>query len=103
MKRTNYHLFLGPRAHSSKAASVRFEDDENDDDSDNVDRSQDQKSAVDYSVAKGTSASVGGATQQSNGPTQKLFAHQFYNVYADMTDDEWTKVRNAFVTQLFSE
>jgi hypothetical protein len=43
-------------------------------------------------------------TQQSTIPsTQKLFAHQFHNVYAGMTDEEWTKVRNAFVSQYFSE
>jgi hypothetical protein len=44
------------------------------------------------------------ATQQSTmTSTQKLFAHQFYDVYAGMTDEEWTKVRNAFVAQFFSE
>jgi hypothetical protein len=42
-------------------------------------------------------------TQQSAASTQKLFAHQFYNVYAGMTDEEWAKVRDAFVAQYFSE
>ena len=41
--------------------------------------------------------------QQSAKPTQKLFAHQFYDVYAGMTDEEWIRVRNAFVAQYFSE
>jgi len=50
-----------------------------------------------------TSSSLPVITQQSAVPTQKLFAHQFYNVYAGMTDEEWTKVRNAFVAQYFSE
>ncbi|CAF1024640.1 unnamed protein product [Adineta steineri] len=42
-------------------------------------------------------------TRRSAGPKQKLFAHQFYDVYEGMTDEEWTKVRDAFVAQYFSE
>jgi hypothetical protein len=41
--------------------------------------------------------------QQSAKSTQKLFAHQFYDVYAGMTDEEWKKVRNAFVAQYLSD
>jgi hypothetical protein len=48
-------------------------------------------------------SSLPNITQQLNKPTQKLFAHQFFDVYAGMTDEEWSKVRNAFVSQFFSE
>lgn len=81
---------------------VRFEDEENDDDSEIYDRSPDHTSINDSSVAQ-TTSSLPVITQQSLNSSQKLFAHQFYNVYAGMTDEEWTKVRNAFVSQYFSQ
>jgi hypothetical protein len=58
---------------------------------------------VDSSLVQVPSSSHPSVPQQSTVPTQKLFAHQFYNVYAGMTDDEWNKVRNAFVAQYFSD
>ena len=93
----------GPQTQSNKRASVvRFEDDENDQDSDSYDRSTEHVSMTDTSLIQ-TGSSLPIITQQSAVPTQKLFAHQFYDVYAGMTDEEWTKVRNAFVAQYFSE
>lgn len=95
--------FLGPQNQSDKRTSVvRFEDDENDHDSDSYDRSQEHISMTDSSLVQAPS-SLPIIIQQSTVPTQKLFAHQFYDVYAGMTDEEWTKVRKAFVAQYLSE
>ena len=89
-------MFLDfPSESSKRASAVRFEDEENEK---NVDQSLERKSSLVQ-----TSSSLPGITQQSTVSTQKLFAHQFFDVYAGMTDDEWIKVRNAFVAQYFSE
>ncbi|CAF0971222.1 unnamed protein product [Rotaria sordida] len=87
---------------NQRTSIVRFEDDDNEQDSDNYDRSPERISMTDSSLVQAPS-SLPPISQQSSLPTQKLFAHQFYDVYAGMTDDEWIKVRNAFVAQYFSE
>lgn len=81
---------------------VRFEDEENDQDSDIYEKSSERVPMIDSSIGQAPS-SLPVITQQSGKSTQKLFAHQFYDVYAGMTDEEWAKVRNAFVAQYFSE
>lgn len=96
-------LFPGPQTQINKRTSVvRFEDDEDENDSDTYDRSQEHISMTDSSLVQSSSA-LPIITQQSTVPKQKLFAHQFYDVYAGMTDEEWTKVRNAFVTQYLTD
>lgn len=69
---------------------MQSESNENDPESENPDRSPE------YSSLEGSSPTI---TRRSNVPTQKLFAHQYYDVYAGMTDEEWVKIRNAFVAQ----
>ncbi|CAF4811315.1 unnamed protein product, partial [Rotaria sp. Silwood1] len=85
-----------------RPSTVRFEDDDNENDSDNYERSPEHISMTDLSLVQAPS-SISAINQQPALPAQKLFAHQFYDVYAGMTDDEWIKVRNAFVAQYFSE
>lgn len=81
---------------------VRFEEDENEQDSEIYERSLERMSIVESTLAQQTT-SLPTIIQQSTKPREKLFAHQFYDVYADMTDEEWMKVRNAFVAQYFSD
>ena len=81
---------------------VRFEEDDNDKDSEIYERSLERISITDAHLAP-RSSSLPMIIQQSSQPREKLFAHQFYDVYAGMTDEEWIKVRNAFVAQHFSE
>ncbi|CAF2099737.1 unnamed protein product [Rotaria magnacalcarata] len=92
-----------PQTQGNKLRSaVRFEDEDNEQDSDHFGKALEHIPTTNSSLVQ-ASSSVPPITQQSAVPTQKLFAHQFYDVYADMTDDEWTKVRNAFVSQYFLE
>lgn len=96
-------LCLGPQVQTNKRTSVvRFEDDENENDSDTYDPSPEHISMTDSTLIR-TTSSLPVITQQSTVPAQKLFAHQFYDVYAGMTDEEWTKVRNAFVNQYLND
>ncbi|CAF1268725.1 unnamed protein product, partial [Adineta ricciae] len=90
---------LGKKKNSQKQAidlssTIQSETNEKDPESESPDRSPE------YTSFEGSSPTV---TRRSNIPTQKLFAHQFYDVYAGMTDEEWVKIRNAFVAQYFSE
>ena len=100
--RTDISLSAPPSTSPQRASVVRFADDERDNDSENFDRSLERFSLPDSSHAPMPSSRPP-ANPSSNQPTQKLFAHQFYDVYAGMTDEEWIKVRNAFVAQHFSE
>jgi hypothetical protein len=100
----NRGFLLGPQEQIVKRTSVvRFEDDENEDEDDSYDRLARRTPIIDTSLTKPSSSSLPIITQQLSKPTEKLFAHQFFDVYAGMTDEEWTKVRNAFVAQYFSE
>lgn len=47
-----------------------------------------------------TTATAAITTPKSN---EKLFAHQFSNVYEGMTYEEWTKVRDSFLSYFFPE
>ena len=81
---------------------VHFEEDENEQDSEIYERSLERMSMVESNLAQPAS-SLPTIIQQSTKPREKLFAHQFYDVYSGMTDEEWMKVRNAFVAQYFSD
>lgn len=81
---------------NSQTSAVKAEDGDNEHDSESLERSPERTSPNDSSTSPT-------ATQRSTKPTQKLYSHQFYDVYAGMTDEEWSTVRNAFVAQYFSE
>ena len=92
--------FLAAQAKPVKRPSVvRFVEDEHENESDTL-----EKSLEGISMTDTPATPVANATTINSGqPTQKLFAHQFYDVYAGMTDEEWAKVRNAFVAQFFDD
>lgn len=101
---TNTSFSAPVRTSPKRASVVRFADDEQDNDLDHFERSLEHMSLADSSLAPlPSSRPPVNPASSSNQPTQKLFAHQFYDVYAGMTDEEWTKVRKAFVAQYFTE
>ena len=93
-------ILVSPTKPTKRPSAVRFADQDHENESDNLDKSLERVSMTDTAPA----ATVTNTASTNAGQTsQKLYAHQFYDVYAGMTDEEWTKVRNAFVAQFFDE
>jgi hypothetical protein len=81
------------------SSTIQQDNDEHEDQLDTVDQPLEHATIPIGS----TSGALSTGERTSSQPAQKLFAHQFYDVYAGMNDDEWIKVRNAFVAQYFNE
>ena len=93
-------ILASPTKPVKQPLAVRFVENEQENESDTLDKSLERISMTDASPA----ATVPNTASTTAGqPTQKLFAHQFYDVYAGMTEEEWNKVRNAFMAQLFDD
>ncbi|CAF0823513.1 unnamed protein product [Rotaria sp. Silwood1] len=64
-------------------------------------RSEDQNNENNKSLD--STISIPNGIQQSTVPKRKSIVHQFYNVYAGMSDEEWTKTRDAFIAAYFKK
>ncbi|CAF0864408.1 unnamed protein product [Rotaria sordida] len=80
-KKTNSEI------HSTKPISIIYSEDKNNENNESPD----------------STISISNGIQQSTVPTQKLIVHQYYNVYVGMSDEEWTKARDAFIAAYFKE
>lgn len=92
-------ISASPAKNNKANAAVRFAEEEQENESEALDKSLEGISMKDTATASATNV----AATNKGQPTEKLFAHQFYDVYAGMTDDEWIKVRNAFMAQFFDD
>lgn len=86
---------------TKRPSAVRFADNENENESETLDKSLERISLTDTAPATAIATAV--PSNNTGQSTQKLFAHQFFDVYAEMKDEDWIKVRDAFRAQFFDD